>query len=322
MDPAAVRTYLSSLGQQGGGQGGGGNVQAMLANLRQRLYGPQALQGLQTLQQGGGAATDGRPAWQQLADAGIQGTGSAAGNRAALEALQGGQPTVGGGRFAVPMTSPNEPVKDPASVLAGTDRRSPGTRDPGIGQGAPFIPADDTPWTRDPGFQQVAQQAEQRIAQARGGSPFAPYLDNFRQNTAGMSPQEIQFQMAGTPAPGGSYGADGVMRELPATLPMPDGQPQAMNGGGLQAPPPPVPPGLKPALQGAQSPSPAPAPPATGAANVSAAMLGADQFQGPNARRIMNARAGIFNNVRQALRAPRYAVPAAGGAGGGKVGLK
>lgn len=91
----------------------------------------------------------GKPAWQILAENGIKGQGSAAGNRAALAGL-------------------------PQQAQ---------------GQGI------------DGAIQSLRAQLGQPQEPAQG-SPFTPQiLGNFRRNTQGMTPQDIQMQMGGTPKP-------------------------------------------------------------------------------------------------------------------------
>lgn len=311
LDPVAVRSYLGSLGQQGGGQGGGG-VQARLANLRQRLYGQQALQGggmnqtpginpglnkpdagqpdmggkptlsgpmAQTPGINPGAQAPGKPAWQVMREAGQQPLGSAAANRAAAAKLPGGQPFGGveqsyGAVQGPPMGRVPQGLRDVLQANAG---QLGGLPDQGFPAGGP------TGGT----FGELPLQ--------QPGGLGGPGSDIGYQVTAGgdgnVNPGSYSFQSGGglMGFPGNGGFGDGA------------GQPQLQSGGGLQAPP--ADPAVKP---------PAPGRPA------SPAVLGADQFRGPNRQRIVNARQGIFNNVQQALRKP----PQRPMAGGGKVGMR
>jgi len=283
LDPVAVRSYLGSLGQQQGGGQGGGGIQAMLANLRQRLYGQQALQGgglgggqvspEQQAQVGQYLRSSGvlqgpetpqqpnRPAWQVLRDAGMQGQGSAAANRAAAGALPAAQPQIGGGRF------------------------------PG---GVADLPAA----YNQPGVRGALQQMQSEGGAAMGESGPIENVGGGMRGIQGMQ----------RPTSGGGGAA------LSGAIPETNGGLQFQSGGGLTAPNAGFQPGPAvnelPLNQGQAVPMVGK--PATPVA------LGAAQFQGPNARRIVNARQGIFNNVQQALRRPRQAAPAA--ATGSKVG--
>lgn len=258
----AIRSYLASLsgqgdpGGQGGVTGGPGGVQTMLANLRNQLYGPQALQAV------GGTPAAGKPAWQQLREAGIGGQGSPAANRAALAGLQGGGP-IGTGPGIQTMEARLTPDQVPQVVRDAMAGRQNVT---GGGLMAP------TGTAVDPGFvgTNVNPQATmdywtpERMASAQ---PMSSVYD---------------------PQGGGAQAA----QPLPATMTapvLPTAKPGAAGG-----------------TQGATGPTATPIKPSMTAAGPSAspAVLGTQEFRGPNARRITQARSSIYNNVRNALRKP------------------
>jgi hypothetical protein len=337
LDPVAVRSYLSSLGQQQGGAAQGGGVQAMLANLRQRLYG-QAQGGMnQTpgINPNAGGGPFGKPTME---------TGGSDPAWTQTPGINPGMPNK-------PDTRP--PVMDGKPTLAGP----PMAQTPGINpnaDGGQFMPNKPTMrppagpifqaepgQPQKPAWQQLREAGMQGTGSAAGNRAAASGIGGQPQIASVPMPQAgrpmrqggvMDIQGAGIgnsggfPAGGADMGGpgsdmgfqsgggfmagDGAGQPqfqsggpfMSEPLPMGDGGPapglQFQSGGGLMAPPAP----------GATKPPITAGPPA------SPAVLGTQQFQGPNARRINAARQGIFNNVRQALRRPV--------AGGGKVGMR
>lgn len=381
IDPAMARNYLSALSGAAGGQAGG--IQGLLANLRGQLYGPQAAtaagypdfsaaggqdSGLQPQPypgEGSQQATSAqKPAWQQLREAGIQGQGSAAANRALVgnpqemavqrfaaqnpgltpdlirgaasqpQSMSGGGLQAGGGGLR-PMGQPQ--VMDGLPPSAGQQLAKPG------GGGSDGI---------SPQIQDVLRQGAASARTNPGASIDPGFSGGAARNAMALLTGGLDPSMFSTPPPpppgGGPFvgmpqgGSDPAARGFQAgTLPLPSaaGQPMPLKPGGVPAMSAPMVPeaaprgGLRAPLpapraasaagvagpQAAGKPSPAGAQSRTGTVGAAAqapkpspAALGTDGFKGPNARRLQDARAGIYENVRTALARPRPG----GGAGG------
>lgn len=319
LDPVAVRSYLGSLGQQGGGAGqGAGGVAAMLANLRQRLYGPQALQGI-------GQAQGANPA-----------AGMPNGVPPRLQALAQQDPAAAQARYAQFQAGQ---LEIPTMSLG----RIPGQQNQTQIQSFPMPPARRGVAQQNPQGQSVAgvPSGDGPFGPAPPGATWVPD-PNMADTGGGMfrnaEGQPVDFQGRPLPGFGGGPAASGPFSGQPLPVARPTFQP----GGGLMAPAEPSPgpafsDELPPALATYPAANQGPAYGAdgimgqlpgagarvkpTGPGGPSPTVLGADQFRGPNARRIVNARQGIFNNVQQALRKPPPQQPQQRPAtGGGKVG--
>lgn len=314
IDPMQVRQYLSTLGQGAGsaGQGQAGGIQGLLANLRQQVYGSQAAGRLGPNGVGGGAPgaptdfanavtqTAGvmkpggdqigtKPAWQLLAERGITGQGSAAANKAAAAELPpGGEAsygTYGGGQ------TPEQLGMLRGAVSAGLlgpgaggmlDAGNLGVPKPGQAGGIP--PSD---------MQQTA------LTPMTGGGLEAPL-----QVPGSLPPPPVPMAK-----PGGALPGTPLPAPAPAPPPAPPPAPAGAGAAGGAAPPPSV---AKPPAGSATGPGPTatfgtgrPVASPAAAPAPAAAALGAAGFKGPNAARIRTARAGLYNNVRQALARPR-----------------
>lgn len=311
MDPVAVRSYLSSIGQGGGGgQGGHGGIQALLANLRQQLYGQQALQQ--------GVAQQAKPAWQQLRDAGIPGTGSAAGNRAMAGAL-GRMNPYGGGESSMELQPLPMPIDPNTAALPANQ----------VFRG---IEGDPNTYTRQPDGSMFGSM----IGRVDGGG-YGPDLNNPLAGGArprnpaaeleiltggGLTPEQTirhtglegrPFNPSGPPTTprgltpaqhigGGPFPADVA---VPAANPGAANAPLAAGPSAAAAKPPGAPaPQTSAVLPAAQPPAaqPVATKPAAAGPPPPPAALGADGFKGPNANRLVSARRQIYNNVRNALR--------------------
>lgn len=322
IDPVAIRSYLASQSQGGlGGGGGRGGIQTMLANLRQQLYGPQALQ------QGGGGpgvATQqfqGRDLTTQGGQQGIVGRGGnfQAFGPAALRQLQGsqsGQPGFEGTEWMQP-----DQMLGLRPALQSAN---------GGGLQAPTGTAVDP----EGGLMNVPPEEAARIQRqmedlrARGVDIYGNPVRDIQWG-GGTNPNAPTTPQTARPMPFPTYDPNNTQgnnqgppvgfdlttaQPLPATMTAPVLPPAQASGGVAGA--------VGPALQGAQKPG-ASVPTQVAAANVSQAaqqakptrtaaappavnpaVLGAQDFRGPNARRIVQARSGIYNNVRQALRKP------------------
>jgi hypothetical protein len=352
IDPVAVRSYLGSLGQQGGGGQGAGGVAAMLANLRQRLYGQQAGQQqgqiadyVRNLPGGAGQPPGANPA-----------AGMPNGVPPRLQALAAQDPAAAQARFAqfqagqlpgqqgqpqiqsFPMPPAGRPMRQGGAV----DVRGSGGPSGSPGSGPFGPPPPGATWRPDPSTadtgggmfvnaqgQPVDHQGRvvADVLAGRGGpgtdigfQPSGPFLSEPLPYDAAVlnADQATLNGLTGFPGAGGGPGPQfqsggGLM--APAQMPPTGRQRPAQGvaqgaGGPSSATPQPSGPsygddGVMAQMPGNRAKPTAPAGPAA-----SPAVLGTQEFQGPNARRINAARQGIFNNVRQALRRPV--------AGGGK----
>lgn len=164
----------------------------------------------------------GKPAWQILRESGMPVGGSAAANRAAVRGLPSAGASGAPGVFnTLPAQAPEMGANGrPGGIDGAIQALRAQLGQPGaVGQAVQPPPAGF--WTPE------------RIAQARpmdpsmfstpSGSPTPQALNNFRQNTRGMSPMDIGVQMAGFPKPPG--GLDGPGSDL-----------GFQSGGGLLAP--------------------------------------------------------------------------------------
>jgi hypothetical protein len=302
LDPVAVRSYLGSLGQQQGGAAQGGGVQAMLANLRQRLYGQQAgQQGAGQGQQGANPAAgmpNGVPPRLQALAA--QDPAAAQARFAQFQAGQlpgqQGQPTLQGPQMPTAMPRPVRPMGGRQGVAqnpqaqAGVgvptgDMGGPGS-DIGFQPSGPFL-SEPLP------YDAAVLNADQATLNGLTGFPGAGDGPGPQFQSGGglMAPAQMPPAVRQRLAQGVAQGAAGPSASLSQTAG------PAYGDDGVMA-----------QMPGNRAKPTAPAgPPA------SPAVLGTQEFQGPNARRINAARQGIFNNVRQALRRPA----ATGGKAGG-----
>ena len=287
----AIRSYLASMGQAGGGQGG--NMQTMLGNLRQQLYGPQALQQL-----GGGPAGGGAMQPQQ------PGLG-ANGLPPRLQALAARDPAAAQARFAQ-FQAGQLPGQQggTASGLQGTEQ--------GSSPGAAGNVGDALQAANGGGLQAG------RPMQGPGyvGMEFGPQDPNFWTPERMANAQPMPMPTVDLGAPGGSRQGqinDFIRSQVGLPNPGSAGATASTLPTTMTAAPPQ---NLKPTFQGAAGPevrqpaNPSTTAPAVGAAlkpaaaGVNPAALGTADFKGPNAGRLTAARQGIYNNVRQALRRP------------------